>query len=322
MRLFDGHSDILYDVTRRRLQGEETVLQRHHMAKLQQGGIWGLTLAFWLPPAENDIWAVAAPEKVNTAAGRLEIMMEQAEKELAQCSWLVPVRNAVEAKATLSAGKRFAFFSLEGMEAMGEDLQTIDRWAAWGIRMAMLTWNGKNLLATGAGGDAGEGLTPLGCRAVDRMEENGILLDLSHLNEGGFWTALDRARGPVLASHSNCRALCDVRRNLTDQQLRAIRDHGGVVGLNTHGPFVSSVREQQTLETLARHAAHMAEVMGVEHVACGFDYCGFMGPGNESVTGMEDCRYSQALFHRLAEMGMHRRELELIAGENLLRLLR
>ena len=99
--------------------------------------------------------------------------------------------------------------------------------------------------------------------------------DVSHLGERSFRDLLEVSQGPVIASHSNCRALCDVRRNLTDEQLRAIRDRGGVVGLNSYHGFVHADREQQTVETLARHAAHMAEVMGPEHVGCGFDFCFF-----------------------------------------------
>ena len=86
-----------------------------------------------------------------------------------------------------------------------------------------------------------------------------MLVDVSHLSDGGFWDVMELAQGPVIASHSNCRALCDVRRNLTDDQLRAIRDTGGVVGLNAFHGFVHAEPRQQTAETLALHAAHMAE---------------------------------------------------------------
>jgi membrane dipeptidase len=146
-------------------------------------------------------------------------------------------------------------------------------------------------------------------------------VDVSHLNDGGFWDVMKLADGPGIASHSNCRALCDVRRNLTDGQLRAIRDTGGVVGLNVYHAFVHETPEQQTAEMLARHAVHMAEVMGVEHVACGFDFCEFFGPGNEGAQGLEDCAHIPALFHWLERFGMSKRERELIARENFLRVL-
>ena len=147
-------------------------------------------------------------------------------------------------------------------------------------------------------------------------------MDVSHLNDGGFWDAMKTAEGPVVASHSNCRALCDVRRNLTDAQLRAIRDSGGIAGLNVHPAFVHEDREKQTAEMLARHAAHMAEVMGVEHVACGFDFCEYFGPGNEGAEGLENCSQIHNLFYWLEKLGMNEKEREMVARENFLRILR
>ena len=138
---------------------------------------------------------------------------------------------------------------------------------------------------------------------------------------GGFADVIRLARGPVIASHSNCRALCDVRRNLTDDQLRAIRDTGGIVGLNVHHAFVHEDPAQQTAQMLARHAVHMAEVMGVEHVACGFDFCEFFGPGNDGAQGLEDCSGTGNLFFWLEKLGMSAREREMIARENFLRVL-
>ena len=179
----------------------------------------------------------------------------------------------------------------------------------------------ENQLAAGAGASPGQGLTDLGCQAVRRMEQRGMLVDVSHLSDGSFADVIRLAHGPVIASHSNCRALCDVRRNLTDDQLRAIRDTGGVVGVNAFHGFVHQDPERQTAEMLARHAAHMADVMGVEHVACGFDFCHFMGPGNEGARGLEDASQAGTLFFWLEKMGMSRRERELVARENFLRVL-
>ena len=187
----------------------------------------------------------------------------------------------------------------------------------------MLTWNEENRFAAGASQDPAKGLTDPGRRVLRRMEDLGMLLDVSHLNSGGFWEVLRLARGPVIASHSNCRALCDVPRNLTDEQLRAIRDSGGAVGVNAYNNFVHEDPERQTAETLALHAAHMAEVMGVEHVACGFDFCEFMGsPGNEAVRGLEDCGRAGAFLDCLERLGMSPAERAMISRENLLRIFR
>lgn len=316
--VFDGHSDLLYDVTRRRLVGEKRVLERRHLRNLEAGGVEGLTLALWV--SAQDFW-----KNVPEAEGhreRTDIMLLCMKAELAECPWLELVRTAGEAERAKAAGKKYAFLAVEGMDAIGDDLNGIDRYADLGVRLGMLTWNGENLLATGAGGDPYSGLTELGRQAVRRMGTRNIVMDVSHLNDGGFWDVMKAAEGPVVASHSNCRALCDVRRNLTDDQLRAIRDSGGVVGLNVHHAFVHADREKQTAEMLARHAAHMAEVMGVEYVACGFDFCEYFGPGNEGAEGLENCSQIHNLFYWLEKLGMNKKERDMVARENFLRILR
>ena len=315
--IFDGHSDLLYDGTRRRLAGEKHVLERRHLRNLEAGGVEGLVLALWV--SADSFWKKVPEAKDHW--DRTEIMLLCMKAELAECPWLTMVRTPAEAEAAKAAGKKYAFLAVEGMDTVRNDLGMIDRYADLGVRVGMLSWNGENLLATGAGGDPYSGLTELGRRAVRRMEDRNILVDVSHLNDGGFRDVMKMAEGPVIASHSNCRALCEVRRNLTDDQLRAIRDTGGIVGLNVHHAFVHTDRERQTAEMLARHAAHMAEVMGVEHVACGFDFCEYFGPGNEGVDGLENCSQIGNLVYWLEKLGMNEQERNMIARENFLRVL-
>ena len=309
--VLDGHSDLLFDVTRRRLAGEERVLERRHLNQMRRGRIEGMVLSIW-----------ADPEDGISYRRRTEEIFDCARAEFAQCPWLEVVRTAAEAETAKAAGKQYAFIGIEGMAAVEQDLTFIDRYAEFGARMGMLTWNEENTLATGAKGDPQKGLTELGKQALCRMEALDMTVDISHLNDGGFWDVMRLTHGPVIASHSNCRALCDVRRNLTDEQLRAIRDTGGLVGVNVYHSFVHAEPEKQTVEMLARHACHMAEVMGVEHVACGFDFCEYFGPGNESAAGIDDCSKAEAFFYWLKRLGMNERERRMIARENLLRLLR
>ena len=318
--IFDGHSDLLYDVTRRRLAGESRVLERRHLDRLRRGGIEGLVLALWYGRGQGQTFWEGVPG-AERAAHRLEVMLSCAQAEFAECPWLAVVRTAAEAEAARAEGKLYAFLAIEGMEGL-EGPEELDRLASLGLRLGMLTWNEENRFAAGAAQDPAKGLTDLGRRALRRMEDLGILFDVSHLNEGGFREALRLAHGPVIASHSNCRALCDVPRNLTDEQLRAIRDSGGVVGVNAYNNFVHQDPERQTAETLALHATRMAEVMGVEHVACGFDFCEFMGsPGNEAARGLEDCGHAGAFLDCLERLGMSPKERELVARGNFLRIL-
>lgn len=314
--IFDGHADLLYDVTRRRLAGETHTLERNHLERLRRGGVEGLVLALWVRDREAAFWKTA------TDGGRTEQMLSCAREEFAECPWLSVVRTAAEAESARAAGRLYAFLSVEGMAAVGEDPRWLDRYAAEGARMGMLTWNEENRLATGARGDPDKGLTALGKETLRRMENLNMILDVSHLNDGGFRDVMRLTNKPVIASHSNCRALCDVRRNLTDDQLRAIRDTGGIVGVNVYHGFVHTQPEHQTVEMLARHAAHMMDVMGVEHVSCGFDFCEYFGPGNEGAKGMEDCSQTGNFFACLKQLGASKRECDMIARENLLRMLR
>ena len=322
MTCFDAHSDLLYDVTRRRLLGETRVLETHHLDRLRRGGVEGLVLALWYGTGDGHTFWNAVPG-ADTDAARLELMLDQTRAELDGSRALRLVRTVREAEEARAAGQLYAFLGIEGMAALGGDVGAIDRCYASGVRLGMLTWNEENEFAAGAGGDPQKRLTPAGRAAVGRMRDRRMLVDVSHLNDGGFWDVMDLAGGPVIASHSNCRALCDVRRNLTDDQLRAIRDTGGAVGLNVYRKFVHRDPERQTAETLARHAAHMAEVMGVEHVGCGFDFCEFFGPpDNEGAAGLEDASRIGNLFHWLERLGMNAREREMIARENFLRVFR
>lgn len=317
--VFDGHSDLLYDVTRWRMAGERQVLERRHLDRLRKGGVEGMVLALWTSAGSDTFWRLYPG--IETAAARTELMMRCARVEFMETPWLEVVRTATGAEQAGKEGKMYAFLAIEGMEAIGADLCGIDRYVDFGARIGMLTWNEENLLATGAKGDPHSGLSELGRQAVQRMQKQGMIVDVSHLNDGGFSDVMKLTQGPVIASHSNCRKICDVRRNLTDDQLRAIRDTGGIVGVNVHHAFVHADPARQTVETLAHHAAHMADVMGIEHVACGFDFCEFFGPGNEGAQGMEDCGQIPNFFRELERLGMTAPERERIARENFLRIL-
>ena len=307
---FDAHSDIWTDVTIRRMAGERQVLERRHLPRLRRGGCEGTVLALWV-------------DQPHRAAARTEEMLACLAAEAAENRAFRIVRTVEEARQARAAGVFYAFLGAEGLAAIGEDVSRMDRYYDYGVRLAMLTWNEANALAAGAVSGETGGLTEAGRRAVDRIRELGMVMDASHLNEAGFWEVLDRYGGPVVASHSNCKALCDVPRNLTDDQLRAVGESGGVVGVNVFRKFVSLDPARQTAEQLALHAAHMAEVMGVEHVGCGFDFCEFLPGGStaDNLRDLPDCGAAGWFFQCLEQLGMSGRERELIARGNFLRLL-
>ena len=308
--IFDAHSDLWSDVAQRREQGERNVLARCHLPAFRQGGVEGAVFALWADPVDGKDYV--------TATVRL---LAAAKAELAECAQVRLVKSLQDLRQARQEETFYIVMGAEGMAAIGGEVSGIDWYYDHGVRWGMLSWNEENLLATGVQGNAASGLTAAGRQAVRRMEELGMVVDVSHLNDRSFWDVIHTAQGSVVASHSNCRKLCDVPRNLTDEQLRAIRDSGGVVGVNAYHGFVHKAAEKQTVEMLARHAAHMIDVCGVEHVGCGFDFCQYLGPGNDSIPDMTGHHEAQRFLDCLTAMGLRGDEREKIACGNWLRIL-
>jgi membrane dipeptidase len=215
---------------------------------------------------------------------------------------------------------------LEGAEPIGAGLDELEVLHAAGMRSLGLVWSRPNAFATGVPfefpgpPDQGPGLTDAGRALVRACGELGVVVDVSHLNERGFWDVAELSGAPLVASHSGAHALCASPRNLTDDQLRAIGASGGVVGINFHVGFVRADGAEDAdtpLATVAAHAAHVAELTGVEAVALGSDFDGAMMPAAlGDVTGLP------ALLDALRAAGFGERDLELIAHGNWHRVLR
>ncbi len=191
-------------------------------------------------------------------------------------------RSASDIRAAAKEGKLAALISVEGMEKLGCSLQKLRQAYDKGVRIVHLTWNHDNALA-GAAKDSGTGLTAAGRSFVPAAQRMGVALDLSHLSERGFWDTLELAEKPVLAGHSNARALCDVPRNLTDAQFRAIVQCSGAVGLNLYPPFLG---ENADVESILRHAEHFLALGGEKTLCLGGDFDG-VDCLPEGVSGVE-----------------------------------
>ena len=151
---------------------------------------------------------------------------------------IVPCRTGAEVDRAAADGKMAAILSIEGAELIGCDPGQVETAAEWGVRFLNPVWNWPNVLSGTNCRDTDRGLSPLGADFLRQLEAFHIYPDVSHISDPGFWDMVRLARGPVVATHSNSRALCPHRRNLTDDMFRVIRDSGGVVGLNLYRPFV------------------------------------------------------------------------------------
>ena len=208
MKIFDGHSDIWTDVTQRTLKGENNILKKYHLDKLRKGQIEGSIFVIWKDPYARSMQFV-----------------DSIKKELEYCKdSVLIVRSYENIEKALAENKFYILIGLEGLSSIGENLDLIDFFYDFGARHASLTWNEENALATGTRGNADRGLTELGKKAVKKINQKNMLMDVSHLNDKSFWDVVNVTDKPIIASHSNCRALCDVSRNLTDDQLSKIAE--------------------------------------------------------------------------------------------------
>lgn len=198
------------------------------------------------------------------------------ESETDRCSAKVArVRDAAGAAAAFEQGISAAMLTVEGCSFLEDDAQAetrLDALAEAGVRMATLTWNGPNAL--GSGNDTSDGLTSFGRRMIRGLEERGIVVDASHLNDAGFCDLLAVAERPFACSHSNARAVCPHPRNLEDWQLREIAERGGIVGLNFYNAFLREDGAEATPDDVLRHVDHILNVAGEGLLTLGSDYDG------------------------------------------------
>jgi membrane dipeptidase len=211
-----------------------------------------------------------------------------------------------------------ALLAIEGGEAIGESLDDLRAFHARGVRLMTLTWNRINAIGRGAAHPGPDGLTGFGLRVIAEMERLGMVVDASHLCDQALAELLAVARRPVVASHSNSRALCDHRRNLTDTQAEGIAATGGLVAVTFAGAFVDMDPGKVSVARVVDHVDHLVSVVGVDHVGLGTDFDGF---GSKTGTVMPDCTHLPELSAELSARGYSVSDIRAIMGGNWLRVI-
>lgn len=216
-------------------------------------------------------------------------------------------------------GKMSALMTIEEGGCCKGEIGNLETLYQLGARMMTLTWNYPNELAyphTAAAGH--QGLTKKGFAFMERMEELGIIIDVSHLSDAGFWDIANHTKKPFVASHSNARALCGHSRNLTDDMIKAIADRGGVIGLNYYGCFLNDDKDSHSrVSRIAEHARHIINVGGRECLGLGSDFDGIGGE-----LEMQDCSRMHKLVEELERQHFTDGEIEKILYRNVLRVYR
>ncbi len=225
------------------------------------------------------------------------------------------VRKAADIRAAKVEGKLAAVLAIENSEAVERSLNILKSLYLLGVRSIGLTHNPNTWASTGNDeGETGGGLTKFGIQLVKEMNKLGMLVDVSHISERGFWDVLDITDAPIIASHSNCMTLCNHARNLTNEQLKAITANGGVVGITFVPGFITmdGWEKMPPLAQLLNHIAYAIDIAGIDHVGIGSDFDG----GGDL---LKDATEYPKITEGLSERGYTDTAIQKILGGNLLR---
>lgn len=331
--IFDGHNDALLRLVNRADDGPEAFIrgvEHGHLdlPRAEAGGFAGGIFACFVPSPKTP------KQKVRRTAGGYEEgfppTLDQADalrSTLAMASGLFRiealsdgrfkvVRSAGEIEDCLDKGVIAASLHIEGAEALDTDLNALEVLYQAGLRSIGPVWSRPNAFGYGvpfrfpSSPDIGPGLSDAGGELVKACNQKNILIDLSHLNEKGFWDVQRLSDAPLVATHSNAHHLCPVSRNLTDKQLHAIRESDGMVGLNYAVCFLREDGENRAdtpLSIMLRHLDHLIEQLGEDRVGLGSDFDGAMIPEvigtaaglQHLVQAMRDHGYDSALIEKL-----------------------
>ncbi|NLX61977.1 MAG: membrane dipeptidase [Tissierellia bacterium] len=229
--------------------------------------------------------------------------------------------NAEDIKRNKAEGKMSAILTIEDGRSIEGKLEKIKQYYDLGVRLITLTWNHENSLGYPNSKDPEimkKGLKAFGIEAIEYMNDLGIIVDVSHLSDGGFYDVARVSKRPFIASHSNARAISPHQRNLTDEMIKIISDKGGVVGLNFCPPFLNQDAKGQdsTIELMVKHLNHIRNVGGEDVIALGSDLDGI--GGNLEI---DSCDKIPLLFKALEKAGWSSRLIEKLAYENALRVI-
>ena len=279
------------------------------LPRLRDGGIDLQLFAVWVEPGLYSAAPFAAALRM---LERLESEMALANGELRQ------VRSASEIGASPSAASVDFMIGVEGGHVIENDLNKLYELYHRGVRMLTITWNNSTDWAVSCD-DANSsriGLSDFGRQVIKACDSLGIVIDLSHVGAKTIQDILATSHNPVIASHSGAYALRAHKRNLTDAQIRAIAESGGVIGVIFYPPFIAPSGQSATIQTVIAHIDHIVKLAGIDHAALGSD---FDGVGDFLPAGLKDTAAMPGLTLALLQHGYTQEAVEKILGRNILR---
>lgn len=301
----DLHNDVILDVqSGKRDIAVRSPVGHSDLPRLREGGVDVQVFALFVHPQQADRGYARVVELLD-ACDRLAA---------ANASALGLAESVAEIERLNAAGCLAVVLAVENGSALGGDPDRVEALFRRGVRMMSLTWNNSNGLADGALETVHGGVTEVGRAVLARMQQLDMVVDVSHLARKSFWDVLAATTGPIVATHSNAAGLTPHPRNLTDTQLRALAERGGVVGVNYYPTFTGGA----SLARILDHIDYLVAVMGPDHVALGSDFDGFTGQVND----LEDASKLPNLTAGLLARGYEPQTVEMMLGGNALRVFR
>jgi len=306
--VFDGHCDTILEIMNHKRTLEKKSPTGHlDIPRMKEGGVNVQFFAVFI----EDIYK---PDRsLKRTLQLIDCFYREMEKNQDEISLVTNYNQINEAN---SAGKIAAILSVEGGEALEGDLGVLRMLYKLGVRLLTLTWNQRNQIADGIGESrTGSGLTEFGLKVIDEMNNLRMFIDVSHLSETGFWDVIKRSKAPIVASHSNCYALCPHPRNLKDEQIKALADKGGVIGITFVPNFLTQEKRKTTVKDVVTHIDYLVEKAGIDCVGLGSDFDGTGG----LPLGLEGVDKITNITEELLTRGYKEREIKKILGGNFLR---
>ena len=318
--LFDIHGDIWTDVTIKRLKGKRSIIKNDHLERFRKGNMVGGIFVVWIDP----------PHDKNPKDRLIQNLVAMNSEIYENRDVLKVVYNTSEFYKAINEERLAVLLGMEGLSSIGDNVEALYTLYQLGFRHASLTWNEQNALGTGVKGDVNRGLTEKGKEAIKIINNLGIILDVSHANEKTFWDIYNITDKPFIASHSNAKALCDVPRNLSDDQIIAIGDKDGLIGINAHNYFVNLDYNISNVDHFINHLEHVINLIGINRVALGFDFFEylegdtggtFLNDPYKGTIGLEDISKTNNLLSKLESRGFSNEDIEKICFKNFINLM-
>lgn len=321
MKFIDLHADTLMHTT---LKGVDALMQNSEthldIQKLIDGGAMAQFLAVFM--LDDTIFeslnrqAVTDWEYIEELYSHLQEALDKYDNHISLA------RNYDSLANIQMANKISIFLTLEDGRPLGEDITSLEKLYEMGFRLITLTWNHENTIGFPNSYQKQimrKGLKPFGFEVVERMNDLGMIIDVSHLSDGGFYDVIETTKQPIVASHSNARQLANHPRNLTDDMIRKIANTGGVIGVNFYGHFLSNneADNRSTIKLLKRHLDHIRNVGGSDVIALGTDF-----DGMSSELEIDGPDKMNQLFDVLWQQGWDYGFIEKLAYQNAMRVIK